>query len=80
MLPGVDGDVFHALFRTCLAEQRDPTDPELNIVARKIWQDAFAMSTGQQWQDLSPSSDSFRMIRDAARMALGGKTPRQFAH
>lgn len=67
----VGGEVFHALFRDCLAQQRSPTEAEIKIVACKIWQDGFAYDANRGWRDLQPgSADYDRSIR-AARMAFG---------
>lgn len=65
------GALFHAFLRSCLSEQRSPTDHEINIVAGKIWHDSFARSSGKRWQDLAPGSPDHVAMRNAARMALG---------
>lgn len=69
------GAVFHALLRSCLSEQRNPTDEEINVVASKIWQDGFAASSGMNWDDLQPGSLVYAYVRNAAKMALGVSDP-----
>lgn len=65
------GSIFHVLLRSCLSEQRNPTDDEIDMVASKIWQDGFAAASGKMWHDLQPQSRAHIYVRRAARMALG---------
>lgn len=67
------GSIFHALLRSCLSEQRNPTDDEIDIVASKIWQDGFATASGKRWNDVQPHSQAHAYVRNAARMALGDR-------
>lgn len=67
----VGGATFHALLRSCLSEQRHPTDDEVDIVASKIWHDGFASSSGKRWQDLPPRSPAHIAMLNAAKVALG---------
>lgn len=65
------GRIFHALLMECLAEQRRPTDDEVDSVASKIWQDSHGSVTGQDWRDVAKGSDAHRQMINAALMALG---------
>lgn len=67
----VGGEVFHALFRDCLAQERFPTEEEIQLVACKIWQDGFASSANLSWHDLLPGSEHYDRSIKAARMAFG---------
>lgn len=69
--PPVRREVFHTLFRDCLAQQRSPTDAEIEIVACKIWQDGFSSDADRQWQDLEPGSEDYDHSIRAAWMAFG---------
>ncbi|WP_420144397.1 hypothetical protein [Sphingobium sp.] len=64
------GKAFHRLLMRCLAEEHQPTDEEIDLVAGKIWQDSYAPLTGQPWGDVIPDSDTHRQMIGAARMAL----------
>ncbi|KQN09872.1 hypothetical protein ASE85_02750 [Sphingobium sp. Leaf26] len=64
------GDVFHRLLVRCLAEEHQPTDEEIDLVAGKIWQDSYGLVTGQPWPDVVPDSDAHRQMIGAAKMAL----------
>lgn len=64
------GDVFHRLLVRCLAEEHQPTDEEIDLVAGKIWQDSYGLLTGQPWPDVVPDSDAHRQMIGAAKMAL----------
>lgn len=66
---------FHVLLRACLAEQRHPTEAEVDMVASKIWQDSQGSQTGQIWKDVAPGSDAHRHMINAALMALGSYGP-----
>lgn len=67
----VQGKVFHALLMECLADQRRPTNDEVDSVACKIWQDSHGSMTGQAWPDVARGSDAHRQMINAAMMALG---------
>lgn len=67
----VGGEVFHSLLRDCLAQQRTPTEAEIEIVACKIWQDGFAYEANRGWQDLEPGSEDYHHSIRAAWMAFG---------
>lgn len=69
--PSVGGEVFHTLFRDCLAQQRPPTEAEIEIVACKIWQDGFACDANRGWQDLKAGSADYDRSIKAALMAFG---------
>ena len=67
----VGGEVFHALFRDCLAQDRSPTEQEIQLIACKIWQDGFASSANLSWNELQPGSEQYDRSIKAARMAFG---------
>ncbi|WP_313801062.1 hypothetical protein [Sphingobium sp.] len=67
----VQGKIFHALLMECFADQRLPTDDEVDSVASKIWQDSHGLTTGQTWPDVAKGSDAHRQMINAAMMALG---------
>lgn len=71
----IGGDVFHALFRDCLARERSPTQAEIEMIASKIWHDGFASRTKTDWRDLKPGSDAYDCSIRAAQMALGVYSP-----
>jgi hypothetical protein len=64
------GNPFHRLLVRCLAEQHQPTDEEIELVAGKIWQDSYGLLTGQPWPDVVRDSDAHRQMIGAAKMAL----------
>ncbi|WIW87441.1 hypothetical protein K3M67_10670 [Sphingobium sp. V4] len=65
------GKLFHELLIRCLAEQHQPTEDEIELVAGKIWQDSHGSLTGQPWPDVARGSDAHRQMIEAAMMALG---------
>jgi hypothetical protein len=65
------GKIFHSLLMDCLAQQRRPTEAEIDAVASKIWRDSRGAMTGQDWQDVAKGSDAHRQMINAASMALG---------
>jgi hypothetical protein len=75
----IGGDVFHALFRDCLARGRSPTQAEIELIARKIWQDGFANEARIGWQDLPPGSEAYDHSIRAAQMAFGVYSPESVA-
>lgn len=64
------GNLFHALLMRCLADQHQPTDEEIDLVAGKIWHESRGSATGQPWLDVARGSDAHRQMVDAAMMAL----------
>lgn len=64
------GNAFHRLLVRCLAEQHQPTDEEIDLVAGKIWHESYGSLTGQPWPDVTPDSDAHRQMIGAAKMAL----------
>ena len=67
----VRSKAFHKLLVACLAEQRAPTDEEIDLMASKIWHESHGSVTGQQWWDVMRGSDAHRQMINAARMAFG---------
>ncbi|KKW91253.1 hypothetical protein [Sphingobium chungbukense] len=63
--------LFHSLLIQCIAEERSPTDAEIDSVASKIWQDSHGATTGQDWLDVARGSDAHVQMINAARMAFG---------
>ncbi|AEG49624.1 hypothetical protein Sphch_1947 [Sphingobium chlorophenolicum L-1] len=63
--------IFHALLMECFAQQRQPTDDEVDSVASQIWQDSHGSMTGQSWRDVAKGSDAHRQMINAALMAFG---------
>ncbi|WP_150294915.1 hypothetical protein [Sphingobium estronivorans] len=63
--------LFHALLIQCIAEERSPTDAEIESVASKIWRDSHGAATGQDWLDVARGSDAHAQMINAARMAFG---------
>ncbi|WP_030539326.1 hypothetical protein [Sphingobium sp. DC-2] len=67
----VHSKAFHKLLIRCFAEQRRPTEEEVDLMASKIWQESHGSVTGQQWWDVTRGSDAHRQMINAALMALG---------
>lgn len=67
----INGKIFHRLLISCLAEQRKPTESEVDLIASKIWHDSQGLHTGQEWSDLARSSDAYRQMINASLMAFG---------
>jgi hypothetical protein len=65
------GKFFHALLMECFAEQRRPTEDEVDSIASKIWRESHGSMTGQSWQDVARGSDAHRQMIHAAKAALG---------
>ncbi len=65
------GKSFHALLMECFAEQRSPTEEELDSIASKIWRESHGSMTGQAWQDVARGSDAHMQMIHAAMAALG---------
>ncbi|MDT9600834.1 hypothetical protein [Sphingosinicella rhizophila] len=59
----------------CLADAREPTALEIDMVAARIWHDVQP-GFKQQWGDVAPGSRTHRRMIAAARAALGLFRPR----
>ena len=69
-LPASD-KIFHRLLISCLAEQRMPTESEVDLIASKIWHERQGRRTGQEWSDVARCSNAYRQMTNASLMAFG---------
>ena len=71
------GNAVHRLLVRCLAEQHQPTDEEIDLVAGKIWHESYGSQTGQPWVEVVPDSVTHRQMIGAAKMALRPQLQRE---
>lgn len=64
--------IFPRAVLACMSENRLPLPFEMEVVAAKIWQEAFApRSEIKSWQDVPRGSAAYRRTIAAAYAALG---------
>lgn len=68
---------LYTAMRACMTENRQPVPQEIELVAEKIWHDAYSDRTRLQWTQVEAGSSHHRRTIAAARAALGmGTAPR----
>lgn len=56
----------------CLVDGRSPRPEEIEEVASKIWDDAYARTARMGWEEVERGSRLYLTIQAAALVALGG--------
>ena len=59
------------LLSASIAAARRPTKTEIERVAERLWQDAFAGPAGMSWQKVEPDSAAHQIVERLALAAFG---------